>query len=139
MGIYAEVMRAGVGIGNVLVAIFEIYGPAFREEISDADTDIEVKIKILASDVMVDIGGGQAGACLRKGNNPGALRDKIITAPKSDAGDITTGALEYCAAESFAGEFKIAAPPSGAAHVAYHVSQLHLGDGVVDRWPAFDS
>ena len=62
MGVYAEVMLAGVGVRNVLVTIFEIYGPAFRDEISDAYTDIEVKIKILACDVMVDIGGGQAGA-----------------------------------------------------------------------------
>ena len=48
MRINPDVMRTGIGIGNMLVAIFNVEGPVLRKQVASSNSKFQVKIKRLA-------------------------------------------------------------------------------------------
>src|SRR5579859_675206 len=132
MRIDADVMRAGVGIGNMLVAILDQQGPSLTEQVTGTETDFEIEIEGLADNTRVDISCRQAGAGLDVGDKVPARLHEIVAGPESHSSDVTTGSVEDVTSEAFAEEFKIATPPSITSRCAQHITELALANGIVN-------
>lgn len=136
MSIDAEVVSAGIRIGNVLVTVLEQQGPPLTEHVTRAETDFEIEIEGLADDARVDVGGSQAGPGLGVRDEAPAGLDEIVTRPERHAGDVTPRPIDNAAPKAFAQQFKITAPPSIAPGLAQHVTELGFANGIVDGGPA---
>ena len=56
MGVNTQVVPGEIGVGNMLIAVFEVQGPMPGEHITGADTQIEIEVKSLAEHPPVNLG-----------------------------------------------------------------------------------